>query len=290
MNRSLTLMLTFALLLSACGTTSAPPATTAAGSNSAGTNPTSAPANSGDANQTGRTATFTEITGQVEARAAQTGEFAPASDGLTLTAGGETRTGEDGKARLDLVPDGTIIRVVPNTSFTLTDLSGGETDPSSKIELFFGQVFILLKGGSLDVETPSGVASVRGSLLGVSFDAQTKKLTATCREGHCSLSDEDESIELTAGEAVDSFDGDIADEPRPLTEEEIQEWQEEVPEADEFLEENPEATEAPTEVATEAPTDVPTDAPTDAPVPTDAPTEPPADGSANTPIESGGGR
>jgi len=264
MNRKLTLLLTLVLLLSACGSKAPPPAPTASGTGPTPAGPTPA-ANAAptDVPAANRTATITEMTGQVEAHASTSDTFAPASLGTTLAVGGETRTGEDGKARLDLAPEGTIIRVVRNSSFTLVDLSSDNANPKSKIKLFFGQVFIILKGGSLEVETPSGVASVLGSLLGISYDPATKKVTATCLEGHCSLSNEEGTIELEDGEAADIVDGDLSDEARLMTEEELGDWVDENPDLGEYIDEMPDvATEEP--VATEPPA-------TEAPIATDPP-------------------
>ena len=260
--------LTLLLFLISCATAqTTPPASTEAGASPAESAPAPVvPSASTKAPPAARSASFNEVQNAVEARASASESFAPAIPGQTLAVGGEVRTGEDGRARLDLLPDGTVVRLAPNSAFTLAALEGNGSAPTSKIKLAVGKVWILLKGGSLEVQAPSGVASVRGSLLSVSFDPQTKTLTATCREGHCSLSDDDESIELTAGQAVDSFDGDIADEPRDMTDEELQEWEDEVPESDGFLDETPEATDVPTEVATEDPIEDPTEAPPEAPV------------------------
>lgn len=241
-----------------------------------------APPASPAATRAPRMASFVEITNAVEARRSQSESFAPASLGQILPVGGEARTGERGRARLDLLPEQTIVRLAPNSAFTLAALEENENGPSSKIQLAFGKIWILLNGGSLNVETPSGVASVRGSLLSVAFDPQAKRITVTCREGHCALEDEDETLELTEGEAADSVDGDMDDEPREMTEEEQQEWEEEAPESEEFLEEEGEATEElteePTEIATDEPTEEPTEEFTEEP-PTDEPPEedPPPD-------------
>lgn len=234
-----------------------------------------APPASPAATRAPRMASFVEITNAVEARRSQSESFAPASLGQILPVGGEARTGEDGRARLDLLPEQTIVRLAPNSAFTLAALEENENGPSSKIQLAFGKIWILLNGGSLNVETPSGVASVRGSLLSVAFDPQAKRITVTCREGHCALEDEDETLELTEGEAADSVDGDMDDEPREMTEEEQQEWEEEAPESEEFLEEEGEATEELTEEPTEIATDEPTDEPTE--IATDEPTEEPTE-------------
>jgi hypothetical protein len=259
MNRKLALLLTIALLLSACGSPATPSAPTKIGP--AQTSPTSAPGNATAASQSSRTATFTELTGAVEAHASQTDAFAPASLGTTLFVGGETRTGTDGKARLDLAPEGTIIRVVPNSSFTFVDLSGDKSSPSSKIKLFFGQIFIILKGGELQVETPSGLASVRGSLLGVSYNPDKKAVTATCLEGHCSLANEEgKTIELESGQAADILDGDISDEARSMTADELNQWETDNPDLNDYIDTSalPDITdEAPTQdtLTEEAPTE-----------------------------------
>ncbi len=236
-------------LLTAC---SSPRAATEAGSSPEQANPTTKPATATAIDtsasptlkatsipESTRTATFTEITNVVDARSSNSVDYAPASLGQILKVSGEARTGEDGKARLDLAPEGTIIRVAPNTIFTVLELSGDETNPKSKLELLFGKIFILLKGGSLDVQTPSGVASVRGSLLGVFYNPDTKVLSATCLEGHCSLGDNDEYIELTEGQAADIFDGELSDEPRFMTADELGEWLEEAPELRDFIDELP---------------------------------------------------
>ncbi len=291
MPRRLIPALTIILFLISCATAEAtPPAAPAAETSIAGSNvpPAETPAPTSAAPTT-RTAELTTVENLVELRNSADGTFTAAVAGATIPVGGEVRTGDDGRARLDLLPDGTIVRLAPNSMFTLSALETVDGEPKSKVQLAFGKIWILLNGGSLDVETPSGVASVRGSLLGVSFDPETESLTATCLEGHCALSDEDEEVELETGAAVDSVDGDIADEPRDLTEEELEEWQEEAPESEEFLEEaaleaTEAVTEAATEIATEDATEAPTDSATEAPPteppatdpPDDDPTEPPA--------------
>jgi hypothetical protein len=269
--------LVLCLLLVGCATPASLPA-------SPGADPTRSPAETADATAAPRSATLTLLEKKVESRQTESQAFASAADGETLPIGGQVQTGEDSRVRLDLKPEGTIVRLAPNSLFTLTALSNDNGAPKSKFLLAFGKMWVLLSGGSLDVETPSGVASVRGSLLSVSFDPQNKTITVTCREGHCSLADDNEEVDLTSGEAVESVDGDIADEARMMTDEELQDWEQEVPETDTFIEEHPAATDVPTDIATLAPTDVPTDIPTDAPA-----TDAPADTSSQPPIDNGGG-
>jgi hypothetical protein len=111
-----------------------------------------------------RTASFTEIQDTVRMRLSADGEFAPAGMDQQLQSGAQVQTDETGKARLAIQPDETFVYVGPNTLFTLTGLAAGDDAAGvNRLKLDFGQLWIVLGGGSLDVETPSGVASVRGS-------------------------------------------------------------------------------------------------------------------------------
>lgn len=170
----------------------------------------------------------------VEARVSASGTFSAAAPGVTLPVGGEARTGDDGRARLDLAPDGTIIRLAPNTHFTVSQLEEQDGNPFTLLKLFFGKLYIILSGGELQVDTPSGVASVRGSMMSVSFDPDTKAMTVTCLEGHCSLQKDKDTIELVAGQAADILNGILSRGPRDLTDAEIFEWLDYAPELKDF--------------------------------------------------------
>jgi hypothetical protein len=173
-------------------------------------------------------------------RATADGEFAPATSGFVIQQGGALQTGENGRARLDLTPDGTILRVAPNSAFTLPQISEEEGKPKTTLNLFFGKIFVLLNGGSLDVQTPSGVASVRGSLLSVSYDPQTNRYQAACLEGHCSLQNENgEEVELEEGESAYVDENGQVIPMNGIDRDEVQEWIEQVPEISNFMETPP---------------------------------------------------
>jgi hypothetical protein len=141
---------------------------------------------------------------------------------------------------VDLLPDGTIIRVGPNSSFSIPKLAEENGEPTTTIQLIFGKVFILLNGGSLDVETPSGVASVRGSLLSVEYDPQTKRVNAACLEGHCGIKNEDgEEVEIPEGQESFIEDGELPIVPFLMDQDEVQAWLDENPDLDLFLPELP---------------------------------------------------
>ena len=192
-----------------------------------------------------REAALSEIENTVTARTISTNEAAPASNGLIIFETGSVETGANSRARLDLNPDGTIIRVGPNSSFILTTLTKENDEPKTKLELLFGQVFILLNGGSLDVQTPSGVASVRGSLMSVTYSPGQNRTTTTCLEGHCVVEDDDEEIELTEGQAADFVDGELDDAYRDMTFEELGLWILDNPDINEYMEEIPDLPDLP---------------------------------------------
>ena len=171
-----------------------------------------------------REAVLSEVVNKVMMRVSSYEEMTPASNGMSLYETGGVETSDGSRTRLDLLPDGTIVRVGPNSSFTLKAITREDGSPKTILELLWGQAFILLNGGSLDVETTSGSASVRGSLMGVTLSPDFTRLAVTCLEGHCFVRDENEERTLIAGQAVDILDGKFEGEIRDMYFEELGLW------------------------------------------------------------------
>src|SRR5215216_6464927 len=114
-------------------------------------------------------ATLSELAGKVEMKPAASDAFTPADANSVLESNGQVQTGDDGRVRLDL-SSGTIIRIASSSSFTLTSNEETQGGLITKIQLAAGKIFIILNGGRAEVETPSGVASVRGSYMKVELD------------------------------------------------------------------------------------------------------------------------
>lgn len=110
----------------------------------------------------GRTANIKEIINTVQARGSADKSFESANVGLTLNVGGQARTAENSKARLDFV-EGTIVRLGPTTVLTVEELANNNGSPLTRFQLELGKLWIALHGGTLDVKTPAGIVSVRGS-------------------------------------------------------------------------------------------------------------------------------
>jgi hypothetical protein len=219
-----------------------------------------------------REGVLSEIENTVSVRKTSADAVVAAGQGMSILEGGSVETGDDGRVRIDLMPEGTIVRVGPNSSFNVSKLieAGGESQTT--LELLFGKVFILLKGGTLNVETPSGVASVRGSLLSVEYDSETGRTSATCMEGDCVVQGEDgEEYDLPEGQESFIDEGESPSDPFLMDQDEVEEWLDWNPEMDEFMSELPDpqdfpdlppdfdgdVQDQPTEVSTEEPGEEP---------------------------------
>ena len=238
MNRKFSTLLLLTLWLGAC--TSSPTAVPAVSTEPAAPAAGSTPTDTSEQTPAGREAVVSDFENEVVVKATADGEFIPAESGFVIQQSGSLQTGSDSRARLDLMPEGTIVRVAPNSAFTLPEITETDGTPKTSIQLFFGKIFVLLNGGSLDVQTPSGVASVRGSLLSVSYDPETGRVQAACLEGHCALENEDgNEVELLEGESGYVDESGEVYEFEGIDRDEVLDWLDEAPELGEFLEELP---------------------------------------------------
>ncbi|MEN8242802.1 MAG: SdrD B-like domain-containing protein [Chloroflexota bacterium] len=148
----------------------------------------------------GPSVVLNDLAGEVLSRQADQ-EFSEAEDGYLLYLNGQVQTGSNGRARLDF-EDGTIVRIGPSSLFTLEEIEETEDGTLKQLFLEFGQVWVVLVGGELEVDTPAGVASVRGSYLSVWQDPVTGETYATCAEGDCVMFSGGVEIHFTAGETA----------------------------------------------------------------------------------------
>ena len=145
------------------------------------------------------TATVKETAGSVSIKQAGQENFSAAGVGDILQLHGELQTGPSSTARLDL-PSGTIIRVAPSSLFTLEVNKQTSNGLTTTLNLTLGQIFIILKSGSLDVMVPSGVASVRGSFMSALIYPGSGKVFVECLEGHCAANNSAGNVDLTNGQ------------------------------------------------------------------------------------------
>jgi hypothetical protein len=172
------------------------------------------------------TAKIAEAEGGVEAKQPTESAFSTAKVGLVIEEMGQVKTMDDGRAKLNL-PNETIVRVTPMSLFTLESV----TDSNSRFKLDVGTLWIILSGGKLEVDTVSGVATVRGSYMSVTVDETSGEVYITCLEGTCEVSNDTGSVTLKTGETARIKNANTAPVSGLMTEYDVQYWLAENPEA-----------------------------------------------------------
>lgn len=232
MHRVFILFVIAMLLTSACVGGDAVAPTPAVGSGLPGA-VTAAP---GSTTAPTRTARISELRNTVSARITSAADWLAAREGEQINAGGGVRTGAESRVRID-TSDQSLIRIGANTEFQLLEFSPQPTDPVTRLQLEAGKLWVqvtqALGGGSFEVETPAGVATVRGSLMSVEFEQATGRLAVTCLEGECELRDRAQNtVRLRAGEASEILGvGQAPLSARPMNRAELNDWIENFPEA-----------------------------------------------------------
>lgn len=180
-------------------------------------------------------ATIVEIEGeQVNVLHAHATEYQPAKLDEQISVKSVVNTGIESRARVDL-SSGTVIRISPESVFTLENNYEGQEGLFTRLQISVGRIWIVLNGGTLEVETPSGLAGVRGSYMSTGYDPASGAVRITCLEGHCSAENDAGAVQFAAGEAADLSADGAAPVKGLMTDEEFATWAENVPEASEIL-------------------------------------------------------
>ncbi len=147
-------------------------------------------------------ATIGDIENDVEAHGVENALWEAAFNGQSIGEGGEVRTLAEASARLDFT-DGSLLRLAPNS---LIEITRYEEDRLS-MDLTDGSLWLnvadVLVIGNIQVETPVGVAAVRGSVMGVIFDAVRQYMSLVCLHGACSLFNALGQVDLIFGQQSD---------------------------------------------------------------------------------------
>ena len=120
--------------------------------------------------------------------------FMAAQAGQELTPGDRLMTFQNSQARVDITVR-EFLRVVRTTSNTLWRLGQFDLDQDTIIELDHGKLFILDEGVQsedrpLEIVTPAGTASPRGTWMSVEYDKKTGETKVNCFRGSCALENE----------------------------------------------------------------------------------------------------
>ncbi len=171
-----------------------------------------------------------ELSGEVQMLKASEGEFRQAQEATVLEVNDQVLTGEDGRVRIDL-DDGTIIRLSPLSNFVLKKLEATEQNTITRLQLNIGRIWIILQGGVVEVDTPSGLASVRGSYLHVWVNPTNEFTYVTCLEGACTLGNGTGTVGLIAGQTAVIKGLNSQPEAGKMSHQDVAEWLESHPEA-----------------------------------------------------------
>lgn len=179
-------------------------------------------------------AAFTEVNGTVQVKLGETDDLLDAELDQTIVENDQVYTYTSSTATLTLT-SGSIIRLVPNTSFVLQRMENGSKDPLTRLDLMLGEVWIILNGGTIEVDTPAGLASVRGSFMSVRVAPDSNQTTVTCLEGHCRVANNIGAIDMIAGQKAELVDLDTAPTAGLMTDDDVARWLEYNPEASDQL-------------------------------------------------------
>jgi hypothetical protein len=135
---------------------------------------------------------FAELVNVVETRPSEAGVFVLAGLGQKIGTGAQVRTGDVSFARLDLEQGGAM-RLAPKSLITILALPMTADEPLARLRLSNGKIWISLKAGGVEVETPAGVAALRGAYgefeywPGAPNDPADDVMVVRCLEGVCGV-------------------------------------------------------------------------------------------------------
>ena len=175
------------------------------------------------------TAIISDIQGEIIVKQAGESEFQIAHEGFVVNSSGQVATGADSRVKLTLSDD-SIVRLGSNSFFTLDFALATADGQANNVNLDVGKIWVVLQGGSIDIDTESGVASVRGSYLSVQVTA-TGEVYVTCLEGNCTITTSFGVIHLVAGQSA--LISGVGQPPTPgaMSEEDVADWLNNNPEA-----------------------------------------------------------
>ena len=135
---------------------------------------------------------FGQIVNIVETRDSELGVFVLAGSEQKIGVGAQVRTGETSFARIDLEQGGQM-RLAPRSLVTIRALPASAGEPLARVRLSYGKLWMSLKAGGVEVETPAGVAALRGAYgefeywPGVANDPADDVMVVRCIAGVCGV-------------------------------------------------------------------------------------------------------
>jgi hypothetical protein len=113
-----------------------------------------------------------KVTGDVQIKKAGTSKTGQLTFGTTLDNGDWIRTGTDGKVKLIFTDDKSLINLNPNTEVTINGTRDDQANIAKRVNMEVGEIFakVAKQRGTLEIATPTSVASVKGTDFWVVVD------------------------------------------------------------------------------------------------------------------------
>lgn len=144
-------------------------------------------------------------------------QYVPAEEDASLDDGDMIRTGDDGTAELTL--DGqSVIEISPNSDFIINSLAPEKTEFHVGIGAIVAKIKHLIQGEGMSFATPTAVASVRGTELGVSQEPGDEQAhVGVFDEGQVSVSMGKQTARLGPGQELALHKGQAIGRPGALS-------------------------------------------------------------------------
>jgi len=168
----------------------------------------------------------TEVEGNVRYKNPDMDEMAKIEIGTQLQKGCIIYSFSDSRAKIQLNQDSSII-IAPNSQYVIKEITEDSEGQEISLELVEGQVFIAVDEdtfiGHVDVNTPYGVASIRGSRMSVLIEAA--QAVVTCLYGNCSAKNAaGETAIGQAGQAAMSAQDAAPPDSTPMAAGQVNDW------------------------------------------------------------------
>ncbi|MEP7355913.1 MAG: LysM peptidoglycan-binding domain-containing protein, partial [Anaerolineales bacterium] len=175
-----------------------------------------------------RAATLLEAAGTVETRTSENAAWTPAVQGQLFSEGSQLRTAPGARAVIGLT-EGSRIYVDESTETAITLLNPYLDSQLTVLDLKSGRLWVLLSSGSLDVQTPFGIATGRATNGAANLSAEylpdSRTVNITCLQGICGFG----SILIPSGYKL--ANAATNESPEPMEMADLGAWGQAVPEA-----------------------------------------------------------
>jgi LysM repeat protein len=119
--------------------------------------------------------------------------------------------------------------------FTLQMIESRPDGLFTRLRLSAGELWIILTEGELNVETPSGLAAVRGSFMHVTVEPATGAAMTDCLEGDCAFNNNGGAVPLVAGQNAFASDANTSPQRGRMNAADVARWTSVNPEAENVL-------------------------------------------------------